>query len=176
MPVETVQDPILLQALPNRTAVMIDTEAAQRVPSIIRNSLLKGDIATANHHLTTPYSITGTIIQGRKLGRQLGFPTANLQLDEGVKLILLNGVYAVKSTLNGQEYLGMMNIGFKPTVNGTERTIEVHFFDFQGNLYGTKIQVALLHRLRNEHKFDSVEALREQLKKDKNHALRLITS
>ena len=142
----------------------------------VRKVLSDGDIATANLYHNEPYTITGTVIQGKKLGRQLGFPTANLHVAEAYKPIPQNGVYVVKSTLNGQEYFGMMNIGLRPTVGGTERTIEIHFFDFEGNLYDKEIQIGILHRLRKEYKFNSVEALQKQLKKDKDHSLQLITT
>ena len=91
------------------------------------------------------------------------------------KLIPKNGAYVVKSDLGGNTYFGMMNIGFNPTVDGSRKSIEVNFFEFEGNLYDTKIQVQLLHRIRDEHKFNSIEELKEQLKKDKNHSLDLIS-
>lgn len=141
----------------------------------IRKALLHGDIATANRYLGAPYPLTGTVTPGKKLGQKIGFPTANLHIAEAYKLIPQNGVYVVKSTLGSKVYFGMMNIGLRPTVGGTQRTIEVHFFDFHGDLYNTKIQVGLLHRLRNEHKFSSVTALQEQLNKDKAHSLALLS-
>nr|WP_298922849.1 bifunctional riboflavin kinase/FAD synthetase [uncultured Allomuricauda sp.] len=141
----------------------------------IRNALLEGDITTANTYLNYAYMLTGTIKKGKGLGKQFGFPTANLHIAEEYKLIPKNGVYVVKSILNDKEYHGMMNIGFNPTVSGKEKSIEINFFEFKGNLYDKKVQVAILHRIRDEHKFDSVQELKEQLKKDKNHSLALIT-
>ena len=141
----------------------------------IRNALLEGDITTANNYLSYPYMLTGTIQKGKGLGRQFGFPTANLHIAETYKLIPKNGVYVVKSTIGTTEYFGMMNIGFNPTVSGTERTIEVNFFKFEGNLYNQTIQVVILHRIRDEHKFNSVQELQEQLKKDKEQSLALIS-
>ncbi|WP_298868856.1 bifunctional riboflavin kinase/FAD synthetase [uncultured Allomuricauda sp.] len=141
----------------------------------IRNALLEGNIETANSYLNYSYMLTGTIKKGKGLGKQFGFPTANLHIPEAYKLIPKNGVYVVKSTLNDKEYFGMMNIGFNPTVSGTEKSIEINFFDFEGSLYDTKIQVNILHRIRDEHKFDSVEELREQLKKDRKTSLTLIS-
>ncbi|MEL6607051.1 MAG: riboflavin kinase [Bacteroidota bacterium] len=155
-----------VQAL--KTIIMISTK--------IRKVILDGDIATANLYLNEPYTLTGTVIQGKKLGRQLGFPTANLHIAEVHKPIPKNGVYVVKSILNNQEYFGMMNIGFRPTVGGTEKTVEVHFFDFKGNLYDKKIKIGILHRLRKEYKFHSIEALQEQLEKDRVHSLQLIAT
>lgn len=141
----------------------------------IRNALMEGDVATANSYLSYAYMLTGTIKRGKGLGKQFGFPTANLHIPETYKLIPKNGAYVVKSMLNGKKYFGMMNIGYNPTVSGTEKSIEVNFFEFDGNLYDQKIQVEILHRIRDEHKFNSVEELREQLKKDKNFSLDLIS-
>nr|WP_299382767.1 bifunctional riboflavin kinase/FAD synthetase [Allomuricauda sp.] len=141
----------------------------------IRNALLEGDIVTANSYLDYNYMLTGTIKKGKGLGRQFGFPTANLEIAEDYKLVPKNGVYVVKSELGGQSYFGMMNIGYNPTVSGNEKSIEVNFFEFDGNLYGEKIQVDLLHRIRDEHKFDSVQELQAQLAKDKATSLTLIS-
>lgn len=141
----------------------------------IRNALLEGDIATANSYLNYEYMLTGTIKKGKGLGKQFGFPTANLHIAEKYKLIPKTGVYVVKSNIGGKTYFGMMNIGFNPTVSGTEKSIEVNFFEFEGDLYDKKVQVGILHRIRDEHKFDSVEELQEQLKKDKKQSLTLIS-
>ena len=141
----------------------------------IRKALLEGDIATANSYLSYAYLLTGTVTKGKGLGKQFGFPTANLHIAEKYKLIPKNGVYVIKSMLEGKEYFGMMNIGFNPTVSGTEKTIEINFFEFEGNLYDKKIQVGILHRIRDEHKFDSIEELQLQLEKDKNLSLELIS-
>ncbi|MEW2921019.1 bifunctional riboflavin kinase/FAD synthetase [Muricauda sp. ANG21] len=141
----------------------------------IRNALLEGDVVTANSYLSYAYMLTGTVKKGKGLGKEFGFPTANLHIAESYKLIPKNGSYVVKSTLNGIKHYGMMNIGFNPTVSGTEKSIEVNFFEFEGDLYDQKIQVKILHRIRDEHKFSSVEELREQLKKDKNFSLDLIS-
>ncbi|WP_318312145.1 bifunctional riboflavin kinase/FAD synthetase [Flagellimonas crocea] len=141
----------------------------------IRRALLEGDVETANTYLNYAYMLTGTVKKGKGLGRDFGFPTANLHIAEEYKLIPKNGAYVVKSQLNGKEYFGMMNIGFNPTVDGSQKSIEVNFFDFEGDLYDKKIQVQLLHRIRDEHKFKSIEELKEQLKKDKSHSLDLIS-
>lgn len=140
----------------------------------IRKALLEGDITTANNYLNYPYMLTGTIKKGKGMGRDFGFPTANLHIAETYKLIPKTGAYVVSSTINEKVYFGMMNIGFNPTVDGTEKSIEVNFFDFEGDLYGQKIQVSLLHRIRDEQKFSSIEELKEQLKKDKDYSLELI--
>ncbi len=142
----------------------------------IRKALEEGDIHVANKFLGYPYMLTGTIKKGKGLGRQLGFPTANLALGVSYKLIPKNGVYVVKSNIGGNIVFGMMNIGFNPTVSGTEKSIEVHFFDFGGDLYDTQLQIDILERLRDEHKFDSIEALKTQLQKDKETSLRILSA
>ena len=140
----------------------------------IRNALNDGDIKVANKYLGYPYMLSGTVEKGKGLGRQLHFPTANLHIPEDYKLIPKNGAYVVKAVLGQGQVYGMMNIGNNPTVNGTQRTIEVHFFDFDQDLYGKKVQVRILDRLRDEQRFDSVAALKDQLRKDRLTALSLI--
>ncbi len=141
----------------------------------IRKALQEGDVQTANNYLGYHYMLTGVVKKGKGLGRQLQFPTANLFIEEKYKLIPKNGVYVVQSTLSGIPVYGMMNIGYNPTVSGTEKSIEIHFFDFDGDLYDQKIQIDMLHRIRDEHKFDSVTALTNQLHKDKETSLSLIS-
>ena len=141
----------------------------------IRKALESGDVLTANKFLGYNYMLTGTIKKGKGLGRQLDFPTANLHIEEAYKLVPKNGAYVVQSEINGSVVHGMMNIGYNPTVSGTEKSIEIHFFDFNQDLYGQRIQVDILERLRNEHKFDSIDALKEQLAKDKKASLSIIT-
>ena len=133
----------------------------------IRRALEAGDINTANGYLGYPYMLTGKIKKGKGLGRTLNFPTANLKIPEAYKLIPKNGAYVVKSKLNGTTLYGMMNIGVNPTVDGKNRSIEIHFFDYSDNLYDKMVRVDVLHRLRDEQKFDSLDALRQQLDRDK---------
>ncbi len=145
----------------------------------IRHALEEGDIQTANKFLGYQYMLTGTVQKGKGLGHTIGFPTANLHIEATYKLIPKKGVYVVSSTIDNRTVYGMMNIGHNPTVshsdNSDERKrIEIHFFDFQKDLYGTEIQVDILERMRDEHKFDSVAALRAQLEKDRQTALDLI--
>ncbi len=140
----------------------------------IRGALDEGDIKTANSYLGYHYMLTGVVTKGKGLGKQLTFPTANLFVEESYKLIPKNGVYVVKTELDATEVFGMMNIGFNPTVSGTEKTIEIHFFDLDKDLYGQKLQIDILERLRDEHKFDSLESLKKQLTSDKKNALSLI--
>ncbi len=137
----------------------------------IRNALNIGDIKTANSYLGYSYFLTGNVIKGKGLGRQIDFPTANISIEETYKLIPKQGVYVVKTTIENKTIFGMMNIGINPTVNGKEQSIEVHLFDFNADIYGAKLKVELLHRLRDEHHFDSVDDLKNQLFKDRIMAL-----
>ena len=141
----------------------------------IRKALELGDVETANAYLGYDYMLTGTVKKGKGIGRQLNFPTANLTIAESYKLIPKNGAYVVESTIDNEQVYGMMNIGFNPTVNGTEKSIEINFFDFEKDLYNKKIQVNLIHRLRDERKFESVDALKKQLAKDKETSLEIIS-
>jgi riboflavin kinase/FMN adenylyltransferase len=140
----------------------------------IRTALDEGDIATANSYLGSPFLITGTVIKGKGLGRTIQFPTANLYIKEDYKLIPKQGVYTVKTEYNSKTVFGMMNIGTNPTVKGTEQSIEIHFFDLNESLYNKELKIELLQRQRDEHKFGSIEALKEQLKTDKQQALDFI--
>lgn len=141
----------------------------------IRKALESGKIGTANKYLGYAYMLTGVVKKGKGLGRQLNFPTANLFIEESYKLIPKNGVYIVKSTLDTKTVFGMMNIGFNPTVNGTEKSIEIHFLNFEANLYEQKIQIDILERIRDEQKFDSVDDLKIQLIKDQEIATEIIS-
>ena len=140
----------------------------------IRKALEEGDVKTANSYLGYSYMLSGSVKKGKGLGKQLEFPTANLHIDEPYKLIPKNGVYVVKATWDGKMLYGMMNIGFNPTVDGKKKSLEIHFFDFNEDLYNRKIRVEMIERIRDEVKFDSLEALKEQLRKDKETSLSLI--
>ena len=140
----------------------------------IRNALMEGNMTLANEYLGYEYFLTGTIVRGKQLGRTIDFPTANLQMEENYKLIPRNGVYVVKSTINQKTVFGMMNIGLNPTVAGENLAIEIHFFDFDEELYNQKISVSLLEYLRPEQKFESVVFLKQQLEKDRNTSLAYI--
>ena len=137
----------------------------------IRNALLEGNMTLANDYLGYNYFLTGTVVKGKQLGRTINFPTANLKIQENYKLIPQNGVYIVKSVINEQTVFGMMNIGFNPTVNGQNQTIEIHYFDFDADLYHQKIRVSILQRIRSEQKFESVDLLKAQLETDKQMAI-----
>jgi riboflavin kinase / FMN adenylyltransferase len=140
----------------------------------IRKALTEGNMELANDYLGYNYFLTGTIIKGKQLGRTIGFPTANFQITENYKLIPKNGVYVVKSIIDQKTVYGMMNIGFKPTVAGESLSIEVHYFDFDADLYNQKLSVSLLKYLRPEEQFGSVDLLKEQLEKDKKAALQYL--
>ncbi len=133
----------------------------------VRNAIEKGEIIKANSYLGYNFMLTGIVVEGKNLGEKIGFPTANLHIAETYKLIPKTGAYIVKSKIQNKVIFGMMNIGFRPTVSGKNQTIEVHFFNFDSRIYGEKIQIEVLKFLREEHKFDSVEALKMQLAKDK---------
>jgi riboflavin kinase/FMN adenylyltransferase len=137
----------------------------------IRNALNEGKIDVANDYLGYQYFINGTVIKGKQLGRTIGFPTANIEPSENYKLIPANGVYVVSSEIDGRTVQGMMNIGTRPTVNGTGITIEVHYHNFNEDLYGKHIKVSLHHRLRDEVKFESFDALKQQLEQDRQDSL-----
>lgn len=140
----------------------------------IRNALTEGNIKLANSYLGYSYSLTGMVSKGKQLGRTIGYPTANIKIDEDYKLIPQNGVYIVQSNIDGITYYGMMNIGNRPTVDGTIQTIEIHFFNFNKDIYNKKITISLLKRMRSEQKFESVDALKKQLDNDKKAALAFI--
>lgn len=140
----------------------------------IRQSLLEGDIETANSYLGYPYFISGKVIKGRGIGNTLDFPTANIHVPETYKLIPKDGVYVVRSSIDDVKVFGMMNIGSNPTFKGDKKSIEVHFFDINQNLYGAILKVEILYRLRDEHKFESVDLLKAQLQNDRIQALKSI--
>jgi len=134
----------------------------------IRTALEEGDIQLANEYLGYSYFLSGTVVKGKQLGRTIGFPTANISLEEDYKLVPQNGVYVVQAEIDSKSIYGMMNIGFNPTVQGKQKTIEVHFFDFEADIYNRKIQVAILQRIRSEKKFESIELLTKQLDEDRS--------
>lgn len=143
----------------------------------IREALFNNDIATANECLGYDYFFSGKVVEGNKLGRTIGFPTANLLPLNSEKLVPGNGVYAVTLSISsrpGKSFKGMMNIGTRPTVNGTGRAIEVNIFDFDEMIYGDIITVYLKAHLRNEKKFDGLDALKAQLADDRIHSAKIL--
>ena len=151
------------------------TEKDQNISSSkIRFALQNGDIELANRLLTYQYSFRGKVIDGFKNGRKIGFPTANIQPEDADKLIPANGVYAVKVRWNNQIYKGMMNIGFRPTLeNGQNISIEVHIIDFDQNIYNQTLEIIFILKIRDEQKFKGIDELIEQLRKDKKIVLEM---
>ncbi len=132
----------------------------------IRKSLESGDVRTAMTYLGRPYELNGIVIKGQQIGRSIGFPTANIHTPNDYKLIPKDGVYAVVASVDGCIYKAMLNIGNRPTVHGTKRTVEANLFDFQGDLYNKQITVYFLEFIREEQKFENLEALKNQLGRD----------
>lgn len=142
--------------------------------TIIRKSLIEGDIPTANRYLGHSFTLNGLVIHGDKLGKTIGFPTANLQIEEAYKLVPGDGVYAVKVIVRGKEFNGMLNIGKRPTVDGSNRKIEVHIIGFNDDIYAEKISIAFKKKIRDEKKFKSLDHLKIQLQKDKETILNVL--
>jgi riboflavin kinase/FMN adenylyltransferase len=140
----------------------------------IRKALEEGDIETANHLLGNPYSITGRVVMGDKLGRLLGYPTANIEIESKNKLVPADGIYAVVVRHGTQSYKGMLYIGVRPTINGNKRNIEVNIFDFSQDVYGEELTVYFHHRIRGDQKFNDLEQLKVQMNTDKEDALRML--
>lgn len=148
-----------------------DVEEIKVSSTKIRKALDEGNVKTAKEYLTHDFTLTGIVVKGNHLGHELGFPTANIKVMDSHKLIPANGVYAVRVLVHGKEYKGMLNIGVRPTVDGTEKTIEAHVIDFDEDIYGEEITVLFDDWIREEQKFDGLEALKEQLEKDKSAVL-----
>ena len=140
----------------------------------IREALADGNIHIANEFLEREYSITGFVKDGDRIGRSIGFPTANLDIPETYKLIPADGAYAVRVEVDGKNYQGMLNIGQRPTVSGQERRIEVNIFDFNEDIYNHRVKVAFVRLLRKEQKFSSIEELKDQLNKDRLQAIDIL--
>jgi riboflavin kinase/FMN adenylyltransferase len=143
----------------------------------IRKALKEADIKTANDYLGYPYFFSGNVVKGNQLGRTIGYPTANLDIPVKEKLVPGNAVYAVTISIKGRsgKFKGMMNIGTRPTVDGSKRAIEVNIFDFDVDIYGETLIVTIIDQLRMEQKFAGLDALREQLAKDKKAALKSLS-
>ncbi|MGB3779648.1 MAG: bifunctional riboflavin kinase/FAD synthetase [Tunicatimonas sp.] len=140
----------------------------------IRNALEAGQVHTTREYLGRPYRLTGAVVQGDQLGRQLGYPTANLRIDSPHKLIPADGIYAVHLEHADQRYEGMLYIGHRPTIQGTSRNIEVNIFDFNQSIYGDELRVDLLARTRGDMTFDGLEALTAQMKEDEKVVIELL--
>jgi riboflavin kinase/FMN adenylyltransferase len=158
-----------LSAKQIRNVIVVDEIGHDTLSSTkIRKELLDGNIAQANAMLGYEYEMTGAVVAGNRLGRTIGFPTANMQLYEPLKLVPGNGVYCVEVEVLGAKYRGMCNIGMRPTVGGVSRTIETHILDFDQDIYGLPITLRFARRIRDERKFDSLEELRKQLEQDRD--------
>lgn len=140
----------------------------------IRKALKEGDVKSATHLLGRPYMIKGRVVKGEKIGRIIGFPTANIEMEFKHKLIPADGSYAVTILREHNTYKGMLNIGYRPTVGGKSKTIEVNIFDFNEDIYGENITIDFVDRIRDELKFEDVDALKKQLAKDKEKAKTLL--
>ena len=137
----------------------------------IRTALAQGDISTANKYLGRPYDLSGQVVKGQQIGRSLGFPTANIQIADNYKLLPRDGAYAVHAEVNSIQYKAILNIGDRPTVDGEKKTIEAHLIDFEGDLYGQELRVYFQEFLREEKKFESLDALKNQLVVDRERAI-----
>ncbi len=142
----------------------------------IRKALNEGDITTANSYLGYDYMLTGTVVKGKGMGKTLDFPTVNLHIGESYKLIPKTGVYTVYTFINGKKVFGIMNIGTRPTLNGTHQTIETYLLDFNGNLYNKFLKLHLLKRLRDEKKFENLTQLKKQIHTDEITARKYIAT
>ncbi len=162
---------IEVKGLPSANSQLptLNSQRSDVSSSMVRRLLEEGNVKEAARCLSYPYSITGRVVKGEHVGTRLGFPTANLQVDDSHKMIPSAGVYAVECQLlnaNGKSLKGMMNIGSRPTFGDHAQTLEVHILDYEGDLYGQTITVSFIERLRNERRFDSEEELVAQLKED----------
>jgi riboflavin kinase/FMN adenylyltransferase len=151
------------------------TEFSRISSSEVRLALERGEVERANKLLTYPYSLQGKVMNGFKVGRKIGFPTANLSPNDPAKIVPAHGVYAVRVHWNGNVYKGMMNIGTRPTLdNGYHTSLEVHILDFSQDIYNQTITVEFIQKIRDEQKFNGIEALIEQLKKDRQDSISIL--
>lgn len=156
----------------------IDAQFVDEVPvssTKIRNALMEGNVRLANKMLGYEYSIAGKVIEGNKIGRKIGFPTANIDVHDKFKLIAAGGVYACKVGVDVKTYYGMGNIGMRPTVGINGLVTEVHIFDFDADIYDKEIIIYFIDRIRDERKFEDLEKLKEQLIKDEIATRKMLT-
>ena len=142
----------------------------------IRKALINGEITLANKFLGYNFFFSGNVVHGNNIGKTISFPTANIKIDAPYKLVPKNGVYIVKTTIDNQITFGMMNIGYNPTFNGKQKSIEIHFINFNKNIYDKTITIEMILRIRNEIKFNTVDDLKKQLEQDKLSTLNYIKS
>ena len=159
---------------------VLDEIDAQEIEKIaisstkIRNSINEGDLKTTKIYLGRFFSLTGKVVKGDGLGKQIDYPTANISIEEDYKIIPKDGVYYIKTTIDNNLYNGMMNIGHRPTIGTKEKSIEVNLFNFDRDIYDRVISIDVVDKIRDEKKFASIEALKTQLAKDQEHCLKLI--
>ena len=142
----------------------------------IRKALINGEITLANKFLGYNFFFSGNVVHGNNIGKTISFPTANIKIDAPYKLVPKNGVYIVKTTIDNQITYGMMNIGYNPTFNGKQKSIEIHFINFNKNIYDKTLTIEMILRIRNEIKFNTVDDLKKQLEQDKLSTLNYIKS
>lgn len=142
----------------------------------IRKALINGEITLANKFLGYNFFFSGNVVHGNNIGKTISFPTANIKIDAPYKLVPKNGVYIVKTTIDNQITFGMMNIGYNPTFNGKQKSIEIHFINFNKNIYDKTLTIEMILRIRNEIKFNTVDDLKKQLEQDKLSTLSYIKS
>jgi len=140
----------------------------------IRNSINQGDIKNTEKYLGRYFNLTGKIVKGDGLGKKINYPTANIFIEESYKIIPKDGVYLVETIIKDKLFKGMMNIGHRPTIGTNVKSIEVHLFNFNQDIYGHVISIKMISKIRDEKKFSSIQALKEQLVKDENYCLKLI--
>lgn len=155
-------------------AQYVDGEAVSSTK--IRNALMAGEVSRANRMLGYEYSISGKVVRGNGIGRSIGFPTANIEMEDPYQLIAADGVYACRVMLGGLMYEGMSNIGTRPTVGRGMRTIEVHLIGFEGGLYDESIEILYVERIRDERKFGNLEQLRQRLLEDRDRVRAILAS
>ena len=159
---------------------VLDEIDAQEIEKIaisstkIRNSINEGDLKTTKIYLGRFFSLTGKVVKGDGLGKQIDYPTANISIKEDYKIIPKDGVYYIKTTIDNNLYNGMMNIGHRPTIGTKEKSIEVNLFNFNTDIYDRVVSIDVVEKIRDEKKFASIEALKTQLAKDQEHCLKLI--
>ena len=161
-----------LVELSNLYDFKIEKIAAQNIEKVsvsstkIRNAIHSGDLKKANSYLCSNFSIAGKVLRGNGLGSKIGFPTANIKIDDQWKILPKNGVYVVDVLVKDQNFFGMLNLGFRPSLDDNSFAIEVHLFDFNSNIYHEKIKIEFLQRIRSEKKFENLDQLKSQLKID----------
>ena len=169
-----------LKKYSNEFNFVLDEIDAQEIEKIaisstkIRNSINEGDLKTTKIYLGRFFSLTGKVVKGDGLGKQIDYPTANISIKEDYKIIPKDGVYYIKTTIDNNLYNGMMNIGHRPTIGTKEKSIEVNLFNFNIDIYDRVISIDVVEKIRDEKKFASIEALKTQLAKDQEHCLKLI--